>query len=64
MSPAICFNFAQSKFLSSGHGYTFSQTTPGFHDPEEVTEKGKNADEQHFLLFPQCFLPIRKRISV
>ena len=26
--------------------------------------KGENAGKQHFLLFPQCILPIPKRISV
>ena len=26
--------------------------------------KGENAGNQHFLLFPQCFLPIQKKISV
>ena len=26
--------------------------------------KGENAAKQHFLLFPQCFLPIPKRMSV
>ena len=26
--------------------------------------KEENADNQHFLLFPQCFLPFKKQISV
>ena len=26
--------------------------------------KGESAGDQNFLLFPQCFLPTRKRISV
>ena len=26
--------------------------------------KGENAGYQHFLLFPQCFLPILKTISI
>ena len=31
---------------------------------ENIVGKGENAGNQHFLLFPKCFLPIRKRISV
>ena len=30
---------------------------------ENIVGKGENAGNQHFLLFPQCFLPITKRIS-
>ena len=29
---------------------------------ENTVGKGENAGNQHFLLFPQCFLPIPKRI--
>ena len=31
---------------------------------ENTVGKGENAGNQHFLLLPQCFLPIPKRISV
>ena len=31
---------------------------------ENNVGNGENAGNQHFLLFPQCFLPIPKRISV
>ena len=31
---------------------------------ENIVVKGENAGNQHFLLFPLCFLPILKRISV
>ena len=27
-----------------------------------IVEKGENAGNQHFLLFPQCFLPIQKKL--
>ena len=27
---------------------------------ENIVGKGKNAGNQHFLLFPQCFLPFQK----
>ena len=30
---------------------------------ENIEGKGENAGNQHFLLFPQCFLPIPRRIS-
>ena len=31
---------------------------------EKIERKGENAGNQHYLLFPQCFIPIPKRISV
>ena len=31
---------------------------------ENIVGKGENAGNQHFLLFPQCFLTNPKRISV
>ena len=31
---------------------------------ENIVRKGENAGNQHFLLFPQCFQPIPKRIPV
>ena len=30
---------------------------------ENIMGKGENAGNQHFLLFPQCFLPFPKQIS-
>ena len=29
---------------------------------ENIVEKGENAGNQHFLLFPQCFLPFPEKI--
>ena len=29
---------------------------------ENIVGKGENAGDQHFLLFPQCFLPVPKQI--
>ena len=29
---------------------------------ENIVGKGKNAGNQHFVLFPQCFLPFTKQI--
>ena len=31
---------------------------------ENIVGKGENAGNQHFLLFPQCFLPFQKQISI
>ena len=31
---------------------------------KNIVRKGENAGNQHFLLFPQSFLPIPKRTSV
>ena len=31
---------------------------------ENIVGKGENAGNQHYLLFPQCFLPFPKHISI
>ena len=31
---------------------------------ENIVGKGENAGNQHFLLFPQCFLSFPKQISI
>ena len=31
---------------------------------ENIVRKGENADNQHFLLFPQCFLHFPKEFSI
>ena len=79
MLSAICFNLDQSKILSSGNGLTLYHclkgtllvcyrhvltggnrvltlyhTIPTFNDP----------GDQHFLLFPQCFLPFPKQVLI
>ena len=48
---------------------TLYYTVPTFNDPEieafgNIVEKGENAGNQHFLLFPQCFLPFSGQISI
>ena len=30
---------------------------------ENIARKGENAGNQHFLLFPQCFLPCQRQIK-
>ena len=44
-------------------------TIPTFNDLEKeafenIAGKGENAGNQHFLLFPQCFLPFPKQSSI
>ena len=44
-------------------------TIQSFNNPEKQTYenivgKGENAGDQHFLLFPRCFQPVPKRVSV
>ena len=46
---------------------TLYHTIPTFTNPtkepfENIVGKGENAGDQHFLLFPQCFLPFTKQI--
>ena len=43
---------------------TLYHTIPTFYDLENIVGKRENAGNQHFLLFPQCFLPFPKKISV
>ena len=46
--------FTQSQFLM----------TPTYKPFGNIVQKGENAGNQHFLLFPQCFLPFLKQISI
>ena len=44
-------------------------TIPTFNNPkidafENIEGNGENAGNQHFLLFPQCFLPFPEQISI
>ena len=69
LSPANAFNLDEAKILSSGKGLTLSHKIPTFNDPKEggfenISGKGENAGNQHFLLFPKCFLPFPKQISI
>ena len=48
---------------------TLSHTIPTFNVPEKkpfenIAGKGDNAGKQHFLLFPQCFLLIKKKKKI
>ena len=56
------FRKGMSKFLLSAKGLTCYHTVmtlkPLRKKPfENVVEKGDNDSNQHFLLFPKCFLP-------
>ena len=39
-------------------------TTLNYRNFENTVGKGENAGNQHFLLFPQCFLPFSNQISI
>ena len=42
-----------------------TQLTALYRKPlENIVGKGENAGNQHFLLFPQCFLPFPKQIPI
>ena len=41
-----------------------STNISAFNSFENIVGKGENAGNQHFLLFPQCFLPIPERTSM
>ena len=48
---------------------TLYHTIPTFNDPEKeglenIVGKRENAGYQHFLLFPQCFLPLQRQIAI
>ena len=43
---------AQNKMCVSGLPFN-----PLPYNPKNIVGKGENAGNQHFLLFPQCFLP-------
>ena len=52
-----------------GKGLILNHTITTFNDPKEesvenIVGKEENAGNQHFLLFPQCFLPFPKQISI
>ena len=63
MSSAICFDSDPSKILFFVNGLTLYHTNSdskalGKKPFKNIVGKGENAGDQHFLLFPQCFLPI------
>ena len=51
----------QMKYLNS---LPHNPRTLGKRPFENIMGKGENAGNQHFLLFPHCFLPIPKPISI
>ena len=55
----------RQKVSLCGNELTLYHTIPTFNDPEgdgffdNIVGKAENAGNQHFLIFPQCFLPLR-----
>ena len=69
MLPSMLYPFNTSLQLPSNLKATkplalsLYHTIPTFNDPEKkllenIVGKEKNAGNQHFFLFPQCFLPL------
>ena len=51
--------------LGCCHFLTLNHTIPTFNDLlKTLWEKKKNAGNQHFLLFPQCFLPFPTQFQI
>ena len=50
--PSFCFNALP---------YMLSLTTLGKKFFENIVGKGENAGNQHFPVFPQCFLPYQRK---
>ena len=54
-NSVLCGNFTtESRLLKTQYKKPF----------ENMVRKGENAGNQHFLLFPQCFLPFPEQISI
>ena len=69
MKKGLLMNARNLKSKEIPAPLTLYHTIPTFNDREKeafenIVGKGENAGNQHFLLLPQCFLPIPKRISV
>ena len=72
LSSINAFNLDLCEILPFGKELSLYKTISGFHNPpiqgsrkycgKNIVEKGKNAGYQHFLLFPQCFLPYPKHL--
>ena len=65
-SAYYIFEIATVGVLLSTSIFSFSpfHTIPTFDDTENIEGKGENAGNQHFLLFPQYFLPLSKTKSL
>ena len=62
-SSANAFALEWSNFFLFGKVLTLSQTSPGFYMfLENTVGKGEITHNKHFLLFPQCLLPICRTV--
>ena len=70
LSSANSLDLVKANILSFCKELTLCLTITTFNKPhkkepfEDFVEKGENAGNQHFLLFPQCFLPFPNQISI
>ena len=53
----------RATFNSIPHNHNFKRPHLIMKPFENIVRKGENTGDQHFLLFPQCFLPFQKQIS-
>ena len=62
VTSQICFllNYLSRLYTTQSRLLTTSTEKPF----ENIVEKGENAGNQHFLLFPQCFLPFPKQVLI
>ena len=65
MSSANALNLDRAKILSSVNSTSQSRLLMTLKKKpfKSIVGKGESAGNKHFLLFPQCFLPISKRTS-
>ena len=64
-STIVTINYQCHLWINSlPHNPDFLLTTLRKTHLENIVGKGENAGNQHFLLFPQCFLPFPKQISI
>ena len=61
-------SLSSQKIISLISDYPFTMQsgvlkTIGKTDVENIARKGENAGNQHFLLFPLCFLPYQRNIA-
>ena len=69
MLSVKCFSASPKNIDRSRNCLTLYHTIPTVNDPEKeafenIVGKGENAGNQHFLLFPLCFLPFLKQITI
>ena len=63
LSSANAFNIDKAEILTSVNGKAVNASITK-NPLENIVGKGENAGNQHFLLFPQCFLSFPEQFSI